>query len=57
MFRSVPHPDFSLKSDQERIDGEVGNFVWYVPISTAVGDRQLICEGTALICHMPSVFV
>jgi hypothetical protein len=57
LFRSIPHPDYVLESDQKRIDGEVGNFVWYVPIQTNVPDRQLICEGAALICHLPSTFV
>jgi hypothetical protein len=56
MFRSVPMKEYALESDVERVDGEVGSFVWYVPLRAKGIDKHLVSEGTCLICHMPEVF-
>jgi hypothetical protein len=57
LFRSVPAEGLCLDADMVRIDGELENFVWYVPIRAQATDRQLICEGAALVCHLPDIFV
>ena len=60
LFLSVPLRDsrdeFMLKRQKERIDGEVNNLVYYVPIQSDLTDKQCVIEGTCLVCHMPDVF-
>ncbi|OHT00199.1 Dynein heavy chain family protein [Tritrichomonas foetus] len=56
LFISMPMQDFILDCQKERIDGEIRNFVWYIPIPSETTDKQCITEGTFLICHVPDIF-
>lgn len=60
LFTSLPQHDenneFMLSQQKERFDGEINNFVWYIPLKTDITDKQCMTEGTCLICHLPDIF-
>jgi len=56
MFRSLPSQEYCLESDLIRKDGEIENFIRYIPIKSDVSDKHLISAGTSIICQMPDSF-
>ena len=57
LFYSVPDKRLMLKKEKIRVDGELENFVRYIPICSDVSDRTLVTTGTALICHLNEKFI
>ena len=56
MFKSAPSSDNCSKNDRIRIDGEINNFIRYIPVKTDEVDKQLIASGTCFVCHPPQSF-
>ena len=56
LFKSLPNKKFCLKTDLIRIDGEIDNFIRYIPLKSDISDKFLITSNTSLICHIPEIF-
>ena len=56
LFKSSPSADLCTSEDRVRIDGEIENFIKYIPVTTDVTDKYLIAAGTAFVCHIPEEF-
>jgi hypothetical protein len=42
--------------DDERIDGELDNFLWYMELDPTIQKRANIANSTAVICHIAERF-
>jgi septal ring factor EnvC (AmiA/AmiB activator) len=55
MFRTPQVAEFTLPSDMKRIDGELENFIIYVPVASKLGERFLVANGTSFVCQIPQL--
>lgn len=57
IFRTIPSPEYSLKSDLKRTDGDTDNFIWYMPIQASASDKYFVANGSCIICQIPNLFI